>query len=211
MSWIAHAAAFGGVIVLGAMTPGPDLAVVIRRSAMSGRQHGFATAAGVATGVFVWLAIATTGIAALLAASATAFTVVKIVGAAYLAFLAIKAFRSARRQTGAADMAAGDVATTRLRGSYVEGFFTNLLNPKAGLFFIALVPQFLGTSPALMETVPMAGVAATAAGIWFIVVATAVSALRRVFARPRVRAAMDAIMGTTLLALGVKLATSPNP
>ncbi len=211
MSWIAHAAAFGGVIVLGAMTPGPDLAVVIRRSAIAGRQHGFATAAGVATGVFLWLAIATTGIAALLAASATAFTVVKVVGAAYLAYLAIKAFRSARRQSGSADLAAGDARVTTLRGSYVEGFFTNLLNPKAGLFFIALVPQFLGNSPALTETVPMAGVAATAAGAWFVVVAIAVSALRRVFARPKVRSAMDAIMGTALLALGVKLVTSPHP
>lgn len=193
------------------MSPGPDLAVVIRRSALSGRQHGFATAAGVATGVFIWLAIATTGVAALLAASATAFSIVKIVGAAYLAFLAIKAFRSAIRQTGSPELATPGPTTTRLRGSFVEGFFTNLLNPKAGLFFIALVPQFLGNSPALTETVPMAGVAATASGIWFVIVAAAVSALRRVFASPKVRAAMDSIMGAALLGLGIKLATSHQP
>lgn len=211
MSSIAQVAAFGGVVVLGAMSPGPDLAVVVRRAAVSGRRHGIAAAAGVAAGVFVWLAVATTGVAALLATSATAFSVVKVLGAAYLTFLAVKAFRSALRAGGPADEERAELHTRGWRASVAEGFLTNLLNPKAGLFFIALVPQFLGSSPALTETVPLAVLAAIASGGWFVLVATTVSALRRLFARPRVRSTLDAITGTALLALGVRLVTTSRP
>lgn len=211
MSSIAHIAAFGGVVVLGAMSPGPDFAVVVRRAAVSGRRYGIATAGGVAAGVFVWLAVATTGVAAVLATSATAFSMVKVLGAAYLAFLAVKSFRSAARRGASGDEASTDSRPRGWRRCAAEGFLTNLLNPKAGLFFVALVPQFVGQSPAITDTVPMAVFAAVASGAWFVVVATAVSALRRLFARPRVRSALDAITGTALLALGIKLVTTQGP
>lgn len=211
MSSIAQIAAFGGVVVLGAMSPGPDLAVVVRRAAVSGRRHGIATAAGVAAGVFVWLAVAATGVAALLATSATAFSVVKVLGAAYLGYLAVKSFRSALRSGGPAVQEPSGPRPRSWRACVAEGFLTNLLNPKAGLFFIALVPQFLGASPGPAETVPLAVLAAVASGSWFVVVATAVSALRRLFAAPRVRSALDAMTGTALLALGLKLVTTQRP
>ncbi|MFI6922760.1 LysE family transporter [Nonomuraea spiralis] len=86
------------------MSPGPDFAVVVRRSALSGRGHGMAAAVGIAVGVSVWVVAAATGVAALLAASAMAFTVVKVVGAAYLLYLGVKALRAALRGGGGLDL-----------------------------------------------------------------------------------------------------------
>jgi threonine/homoserine/homoserine lactone efflux protein len=86
---------FGGVVALGAMSPGPDFAIVLRRSALAGRPHGMATAAGVAAGVFAWAIVAATGVAALVAMASVAFTIIKLVGAGYLVHLGVNALRSA--------------------------------------------------------------------------------------------------------------------
>src|SRR5687768_4012289 len=104
MTTITHAVAFAGVVTLGAMSPGPDFAVVLRRSAVSGRGLGMATAAGVSAGVFGWVMAAATGIGALLAASAVAFTIIKIIGGAYLLYLGAKALWAARRATAAPEV-----------------------------------------------------------------------------------------------------------
>ena len=88
---------FGGVVALGAMSPGPDFAVVMRRSALAGRAHGMAAAVGVAAGVFAWAVAAATGVAAVVAATPVAFTVIKVVGAGYLIYLGVNALRSAWR------------------------------------------------------------------------------------------------------------------
>lgn len=198
--------AFAGVVVLGAMSPGPDFAVVMRRSAVAGRRHGMVAAAGVAIGVFGWVVAAAIGIAALLAASAVAFTVVKVVGAAYLFYLGLKALRVAARGDGgmAESVASEPSGASR---AFVEGLLTNAINPKAAMFFIALVPQFLSEAePALSQTLLMALAAALGAGLWFVVLANVVGALRRVFARAKVRRTIEGITGAALVALGVRVA-----
>ncbi|NJP94749.1 LysE family translocator [Nonomuraea sp. FMUSA5-5] len=208
MTAMAQIAAFGGVVMLGAMSPGPDFAVVVRRSAVSGRGHGMAAAAGIAVGVFAWVVAAATGVAALLAASAMAFTVVKVVGAAYLLYLGVKSLRAAWRGGGALRL---DVPDPGGRGSWAafsEGLLTNVLNPKAALFFVALVPQFLGSGASVpaLSAVALAGTA-----VWFLTVANVVGALRRVFAKSAVRRAVDGLTGAALIGLGIKLATSTRP
>ncbi|AQZ70642.1 lysine transporter LysE [[Actinomadura] parvosata subsp. kistnae] len=208
MTAMAQIAAFGGVVMLGAMSPGPDFAVVVRRSAVSGRGHGMAAAAGIAVGVFAWVVAAATGVAALLAASAMAFTVVKVVGAAYLLYLGVKSLRAAWRGGGALRL---DVPDPGGRGSWAafsEGLLTNVLNPKAALFFVALVPQFLGSGASVpaLSAVALAGTA-----VWFLTVANVVGALRKVFAKSAVRRAVDGLTGAALIGLGIKLATSTRP
>ncbi|MEV4174607.1 LysE family translocator [Nonomuraea sp. NPDC049709] len=208
MTSMAQIAAFGGVVLLGAMSPGPDFAVVVRRSAVSGRGPGMAAAAGIAVGVFAWVVAAATGIAALLAASALAFTVVKVAGAAYLLYLGVRALRSAWRGGGELRL---DVPDPGRRGSwaaFAEGLLTNVLNPKAALFFVALVPQFLssGASALMLSGVALAGTVA-----WFLVVANVVGTLRRVFARSAVRRVVDGLTGAALIGLGIKLAASSRP
>ncbi|GAA3589898.1 LysE family translocator [Nonomuraea rosea] len=208
---MAEVVAFGGVVLLGAMSPGPDFAVVVRRSAVSGRGYGMAAAAGIAVGVFVWVVAAATGIAALLAASATAFTVVKVVGAAYLLYLGAKALRSALRKGGALELDLPDPARRSSWAAFAEGLLTNVLNPKAALFFVALVPQFVSSGASVRDTLLLSLIALAGTVAWFLVVANIVGTLRKVFARPAVRRTVDGLTGVALIGLGVKLATSSRP
>ncbi|MEV0612403.1 LysE family translocator [Nonomuraea sp. NPDC050404] len=208
MSSMAQIVGFGGVVLLGAMAPGPDFAVVVRRSAVSGRGHGMAAAAGIAVGVFAWVVAAATGVAALLAASAVAFTVLKVVGAAYLFYLGIKSLRAAWRGGGKLELDIPDPGGRGSWAAFTEGLLTNALNPKAALFLVALVPQFLGTG---MSVLTLSAVALAATVAWFLAVANVVGLLRKVFARPAVRRVVDGLTGAALIGLGVKLAASTRP
>ncbi|TMR23827.1 LysE family translocator [Nonomuraea turkmeniaca] len=212
MTSLTQIAAFGGVVLLGAMSPGPDFAVVVRRSAVSGRGYGMAAALGISVGVFAWVLAAATGVAALMAASAAAFTVVKVVGAAYLLYLGVKALRSALRRSG--EPGPDPVPDPGRRSSwaaFAEGLLTNVLNPKAALFFVALVPQFLGGGASLADTLVLSLIALAGTVMWFLVVATIVGTLRKLFARPAVRRTVDGLTGVALIGLGAKLATTSRP
>jgi threonine/homoserine/homoserine lactone efflux protein len=207
----AHLLAFAGIVLLAAMAPGPDFAIVVRRSVVAGVRSGMAAALGVGAGVFVWAVSAAVGVAALLAASAVAFAVVKIVGAAYLLYLGVRALRTASRRGGDVDNGGADVGPESIWTSFRQGLVCNVLNPKAAAFFVALMPQFVGSGSAYGATVALAGVAGVVAFGWFCVVANLVGALRRLFARPAVRRAVDAVTGTALVALGIRLAATSRP
>ncbi|MEV0594827.1 LysE family translocator [Nonomuraea cavernae] len=211
MTSVTQIVAFGGVVMLGAMSPGPDFAVVVRRSAVSGRGHGMAAAAGISLGVFAWVAAAATGIAALLAASAVAFGVVKVIGAAYLLFLGVKALRAALRSGGELSLDVPDPGGRSSWAAFAEGLLTNVLNPKAALFFVALVPQFVASDAALGDALVLSVIALAGTVAWFMVVANIVGALRKVFARPAVRRSIDGLTGAALIGLGVNLAASSRP
>ena len=198
-----------GVILLGAMSPGPDFVIVTRSAALSGRRAGMACAAGIGAGVFAWSAVTALGVAGLLAASAVAFTVVKLAGAAYLTLLGIRALLAARR--GAYDgPGVGRATVIGPLVAFRQGLLTNLLNPKVAVFFIALVPQFVPADPAVLDTIVLGAVAAAVSVVWFCVVANVVGALRRVFSRVRVRRTIDAVMGGLLIGLGVRIAVQSN-
>ncbi|MEU6712013.1 LysE family translocator [Nonomuraea sp. NPDC046802] len=211
MTSITQIVGFGGLVMLGAMSPGPDFAVVVRRAAVSGRGHGMAAAAGIAVGVAAWVVAAATGIAALLAASAMAFTVVKVVGAAYLLYLGVKALRSALREGGELRLDVPDPGRRSSWAAFVEGLLTNALNPKAALFLVALVPQFVGSGAAVQDMLALSVVALAGTAVWFMMVANIVGALRRLFARQAVRRVVDGLTGLALIALGVRLAASTRP
>ncbi|TDD17434.1 LysE family translocator [Nonomuraea diastatica] len=211
MTSVTQLVAFGGVVLLGAMSPGPDFAVVVRRSAVSGRGHGMAAATGISVGVFAWVVAAATGVAALLAASAMAFTVVKVAGAAYLLYLGVKALRAALRRGGDLTLDVPDPGGRGAWAAFAEGLLTNVLNPKAALFFVALVPQFVSSGASLPDTLVLSLIALAGTVAWFLVVANIVGTLRKIFARPAVRKTVDGLTGAALIALGVKLATSGNP
>jgi threonine/homoserine/homoserine lactone efflux protein len=204
--------ALGGVILLAAMSPGPDFAIVTRNAMISGRRAGMACGVGIAVGVFAWAVVTALGIAGLLAASAVAFTAVKLVGAAYLVLLGIRALLAARR--GDYDGNNDGVPhipgarTTGTLAAFRQGLVTNLLNPKVAVFFVALLPQFLPTSATASDHLLLAVVAAGVTLTWFTVLAGVVSALRRLLTTNRVRRAIDAVMGTLLVGLGIRLATN---
>jgi threonine/homoserine/homoserine lactone efflux protein len=152
----------------------------------------------------VWAAVTSFGIAGLLAASAVAFTVVKLVGAAYLVLLGVKALLAARR--GAYER---PVKTERSSGgAFAAGLLTNLLNPKVAVMFLALWPQFMPATATALDTVVMAGIAGVTVLLWFTVLANVATALRRFLVAAKVRRAIDAVMGTLLVGIGVRIAVS---
>ncbi|MFG2001204.1 LysE family translocator [Spirillospora sp. NPDC048911] len=206
MATTAQVIAFAGTMGLGAMSPGPDFAIVVRHAATGGRRGGTAAAAGIAAGVLVWVAAAALGVAALLAASAAAFTVVKVVGAGYLLYLGVRSLIAARRG-GTGEVAEEETAASPW-DAFRQGLLCNVLNPKAGVFFVALIPQFVGGHPAVSEALVLAVVAALVAAVWFTIVANVVGALRRVFSRQRVRRAVDGLTGAALIGLGLRLAVT---
>jgi len=197
---------FGGVVVLGAMSPGPDFAVVLRRSALAGRAHGMAAAAGVAAGVFAWVIAAATGVAALVAATPVAFTVIKLVGAGYLAYLGVNALRSARRSSDLRSPSDPADVEPGLWQAFRDGLLCNALNPKAAIFFVALLPQFLPAESGLVPLLTLSLIAVVITATWFLTVANLVAAARRVFSRPATRRFIDGMSGVVLIGLGVRLA-----
>src|SRR5262245_4112675 len=122
------------------LTPGPDTLYIVGRATTQGWRAGAVAALGIGAGIFVHIAAAAAGLSALLAASANAFTIVKLAGAAYLVYVGISLLRSPIAPAAAAP----NITPASLRTIFVQGFFTNVLNPKVALFFIAFLPQFVG-------------------------------------------------------------------
>ncbi|WP_216903663.1 LysE family translocator, partial [Nocardia alni] len=160
-------------------------------------------------GVFVWAMLSGLGVAGLLAASAQAFTVVKIAGAVYLCYLGVRALLAARR--GAYDTAAeGGARPVGVAVGFRQGLLNNLLNPKAAVFFLALLPQFLPAHASLADTGETAFTTMLTTTAWYLVLAAGIATLRQVFTRRRVRRTIDAVMGTLMVGIGVRIALESN-
>jgi len=119
------------------ITPGPAVLYIVTRSMDQGRRAGLVSMLGVHTGTLVHIAAAAAGLSAVLMASATAFSVVKYLGAAYLVYLGVRRLLDRSVATAAVP------TPVRLRRAFVDGFVVNLLNPKTALFFLAFLPQFV--------------------------------------------------------------------
>ena len=123
------------------ITPGPDTLYIIGRSSTQGWRAGAVAALGIGAGTLVHICAAALGLSAILAASATAFTVVKFIGAVYLLYVGIVLIRSASAVQASPRTVVPRSAT--IRGIFIQGFLTNVLNPKVALFFLAFLPQFV--------------------------------------------------------------------
>ena len=187
------------------LTPGLDTALVLRAALTSGRRDAAATAAGIVAGLFVWGAAAAVGVSALLTASEIAYDVLRFAGAAYLVWFGLRLLMRAVR--GAAAVEAADLPVSSPWRAARQGLATNLLNPKVGVFYVALLPQFLpsGSDPLLVGLL-LAGVHGLISGVWFTLLIGLASALARRLRRPSTVRAIDAVTGTTLVGAGVQLA-----
>jgi threonine/homoserine/homoserine lactone efflux protein len=195
-------AAFLGVSLLVIVTPGQDTALTIRNTLAGGRRGGVFTALGVVSGQVTWAVAASAGLAALLVASQPAFTALRLVGAAYLVYLGAQALRAAVRSRSVGGRAA-QVRRTRLRLAYRQGLVSNLGNAKIAVFFTSLLPQF-GTT--FWTMLPLGLCFAALTLVWLIAYAVAVSKVAHALGRPRMRRLLDAVTGTVLVALGLRLA-----
>jgi RhtB (resistance to homoserine/threonine) family protein len=192
---------FLGAAIVIALTPGADTAFVVRTALVSGAAPARRTALGTAIGLMVWGVASACGVAAILNASAEAYTTVKLAGAAYLVWLGIQAIRHAGAHV--------PVERARAGSPFLQGLLCNLLNPKAGIFFTALLPQFVSPQdPALAVSLLLSAIAAATSLAWLTVYATLVPRAGDVLRRPPVRRAIDRVTGTVLIALGVRLALS---
>ena len=204
------AAVLGFAVVAGALTltPGLDTALVLRAALTRSRRDAAATAAGIVAGLFVWGAAAAVGVSALLRASDVGYDVLRYAGAAYLVWFGLRLLVRAAR--GSAEAAhTGGTAPSSVRRAAWTGLATNLLNPKVGVFYLALVPQFLppGSDPLLVGLL-LAGVHGLLSGAWFAVLILLARALGRWLRRPATVRAIDGATGLVLVGFGVRLAAA---
>ncbi len=194
------------------MVPGPDQALITRNALVGGRRAGVLTILGGVFGVTVHATAAAAGLSALLLTSATAFTALKIVGAAYLLWLGLQMLRSAIR-SGREPVDAVPAATPRRGRAYLyQGFLSNALNPKVALFFVTFLPQFLSADSASPRAQALV-FSAIFAGLylaWFGLYIAAVERLGRWLRKPRVKARIEQVTGVLLLAVAVRLATATH-
>jgi len=213
--------AAAGVLAVLTVVPGPDMALVTKRAVASGWRDGLRTVGGITAGLLVWGVLTVVGLAAVLAASATAFTVVKLAGAAYLVFLGVQGLwqnRRARARSSKASASdapdapdASGAATARpASGSpWRTGLVSNLVNPKIAVFYTGLLPSLAPSglsAQAGMVLLVLLHAAITLAllGCYVLLLATA----RAFFEKPSVRRAMNRITGVVLIGFGLKIATA---
>jgi RhtB (resistance to homoserine/threonine) family protein len=200
-----HLWSFLVVAVVLVVTPGPDMALVTRNAVLHGRRVALGTALGVNAGLLIWTVAAALGVAAVVRASAIAFTVLKLVGAAYLVWLGLQALRARRRPH--ANPPAGSSRAASARCGFRQGLASNIANPKIAVLFTSLMPQFVSAAhPVLVPFLVLGGLFVALGLLWLSAYSLIASAAAGVLARPRVRAALDRITGTVLVALGVRLA-----
>ncbi|AIO49893.1 MULTISPECIES: LysE family translocator [Burkholderia] len=211
MFGITHFGFFVFAVFLLNITPGPDTAYIVGRSVAQGRGAGLMSAFGISAGCCVHALACAFGLTALLAASATAFTVIKLVGAAYLIYLGVRMIiaKQAAAPSGAA--AAQAAAAKPLRQLFMQGFWTNVLNPKVVLFFVSFFPQFVSAdSPhKAWAFLTLGAVFVAMSTVWTSLVAwVAGSVTQRFSGKPGVKKWLDRTVGSAFVGLGLRLATS---
>jgi threonine/homoserine/homoserine lactone efflux protein len=203
-------ATFVVVTVLLSAVPGPDTLLVLRAGLRSGRAHAIASALGCAAGSLVWGSAAAIGIATLLARSASAYEMVKLAGAGYLIVLGARALWSARRLGGVALDEDSRAASPRVRnawGAFLYGLTGDLLNPKMGLFYVAVIPQVVPHSiPILRGTLMFAGVDTIVAALYMSAIAAVTTWALRWLRQARVHRALEGTTGTCMVGLGASIA-----
>jgi threonine/homoserine/homoserine lactone efflux protein len=191
------------------MTPGQDTALTIRNTLVGGRRAGVVTAVGVISGQLTWAVATSAGLSALLLASESAFLALKMVGAVYLVYLGGRALIAAikRSDSGGGTIRGAD-SGARLRPAvaYRQGVISNLGNPKVAVFFTTLLPQFVGRDASFVELFSLGVVFATMTLVWLSAYAGVVAKAGDLLRRPRVRRAVETLMGSVLIGLGVRLA-----
>lgn len=201
-------AAFTIAATVVTISPGPDMALVARRAITEGWRRASVTSAGILTGLLVHATAAAIGISAILVRSATAFTVLKVVGACYLVVLGILSFRSARQTAREPGDPILEPTTRSGRTSFAQGFLNNVLNPKPALFYLAFVPQFVKPGdPVVLLMGILVGIHIALGIAWLLTWAWMVGRAGA-FLRPRWRAWLERATGTVLVALGLRLATT---
>jgi threonine/homoserine/homoserine lactone efflux protein len=190
------------VLALLTISPGADMALVAKITLERGRPSALLATMGICCGLFVHATASALGLSVILATSAEAFTIVKLVGAAYLAYLGVQALRSSFRRQPA------DVPSPR-RGAnpFLQGVFSNVLNPKVAVFYLTFLPQFMSPGDNVLVRSLAFAVAHGLMGIaWLTAYAYVLSRISAVLGRAGVGRWLERVTGGVLIALGARLA-----
>jgi threonine/homoserine/homoserine lactone efflux protein len=191
------------------LTPGQDTMFILGRSLTGGLRSGIAATVGIAIGTMGHTLAAALGLSAILATSAPAFLIVKLLGAAYLIFLGAKLLIS--KSAAAPTAGPSGPSSADPRSALRQGILTNVLNPKVALFFLAFLPQFIepASNTKTLAFLALGATFITTGFLWSVVVAFAAARLQSFFLRkPCVRTLIDRFVGGLFLALGARLAWS---
>lgn len=223
--------AFVVAVVLISASPGPAVALILRRAALHGFRSTVPTVLGLELGLYIWALAAAGGFAALVAASEVAYLVLRVVGAGVLIYLGARAWRAAWRERRAArpdtrraarcdatgpEPAEGEGAvdvhrTPRPTRSFTEAVVVQLANPKAAVFMLAFYPQFVPADrPLFATTATLALLQVALETTLYLALAAGVSRAGSWFRRPKVRRRLEATSGTVLVGLGVRVAASSS-
>jgi RhtB (resistance to homoserine/threonine) family protein len=196
--------AFIGVAALLTILPGADMALVTRNVLAVGRRRAMLTIAGICAGCVIHATASALGLSAILATSATAFNVVKTLGAGYLIWIGIQSIRDAAHP---AAVASADSTRRARLGPFLQGFLTNILNPKVAVFYLTFLPQFISPGePVLRRSLLLASIHIAMGFVWLTAYAWFIDRLGAVLTRPRVKAWLERVTGGLLIALGARLA-----
>lgn len=204
-------ASFAAACALLAISPGPSAAVILRQTIRSGRRSAIATVLGNETGVLFWGVGAALGLSALVATSLIAYEVMRYVGAAVLIGLGLQSLRAAwrTRRSGHAQGSEHTTATVSWWSSYRIGLAAIIANPKAAVFAVSFLPQFVpADAPALPMLLLLAVIWTVVDLVWFLAVVWLVARIREWMARAAVRRWMETVSGTVLIGLGVRVVTT---
>ncbi len=204
MTWSAYASFLVFAVVL-VLVPGPDFAVVTRNTLAAGRRRGLWSAAGVASSNAVQGVAAAAGLGVLVVRVQPLFEAIKWAGIAYLLFLGVQAFRSAIRGRYA-DFDAGPGSGGQSFKGWRQGFLSNITNPKVLVFYLAVLPQFLGSHAPVWALLLFALSHAALSLLYLLVLVTGLNQARRVLARRTVRRGLDGLTGAALFGFSAKLA-----
>ncbi|MFT8451250.1 MAG: LysE family translocator [Zymomonas mobilis] len=187
------------------ITPGLDTAMVLRVATSSGTRPAFMAGIGVALGCLLWGIAASLGLGAVLRASELAYNLIKWSGAAYLCWLGINLLIHPRKNLVDSLDPSMPSATKALR----QGFFTNILNPKVGIFYVTFLPQFMPSSGHLIQyAFLLTFIHAMITILWFAILALATAPILRFLKRPRFLSVIDRLTGCVFIAFGLKIALS---
>ncbi len=199
--------AFLGISILVIVTPGPDTAITVRNTLLGGREGGIATALGVSTGQMIWAMATSLGLVALLLASEPVFQAVKLAGAAYLIWLGVQSLLGAWRGTAPDQSVAGSPRLAPVV-AFRQGVINDLGNPKMAVFFASVLPQFAPEGQGMLSGLVALGLVFSGLTfVWLAAYAAAVSAAGSLLKRSGIRRVIEAVTGTVLVALGLRLAT----
>ena len=193
--------AFATLAALLTLTPGADTMLLFRNVLRGGRGAGVATALGGRFGLVVHALLSAVGLSAVVAHSALAYDVLKIAGAGYLLWLGVKTILKAGSGAGLR------APVGRWTGHpFVEGFLTNVLNPKTAVFYLAILPQFVRPEDSVLSrSLLLCGIHVAMSLAWYLSLCLLFASAQRVLTRPRVRRVLDVGSGLALAALGIRL------